>query len=207
MNTLASNAGYAEEADRLAVQYEEVAFSEVHREMLHLFPEAPSDILDIGAGTGRDAAALAALGHRVVAVEPTAELRAHGRRLHPDSAITWIDDALPTLPVLRADDRRFDLVLLTAVWMHLAQEERPLAMDAIVELLADGGQVLMTVRHGPVPVGRRMFDAPTEEILQLAHARGLELIHRAERADLHGRGGVRWSELALRRAAPAVRSQ
>jgi hypothetical protein len=31
--------------------------------------------LDIGAGTGRDAAGFAALGHRVLAVEPTAALR------------------------------------------------------------------------------------------------------------------------------------
>jgi protein-L-isoaspartate O-methyltransferase len=32
-------------------------------------------VLDIGSGTGRDAAGLAAMGHSVVAVEPTAELR------------------------------------------------------------------------------------------------------------------------------------
>ena len=45
-----------------------------------LIPATPSRVLDVGAGTGRDAAALAALGHSVVAVEPTPELRAHGQR-------------------------------------------------------------------------------------------------------------------------------
>ncbi|SCG08174.1 hypothetical protein GA0115255_123563 [Streptomyces sp. Ncost-T6T-2b] len=56
-----STAGYAEAADALAVQYEQVTFEDVHRDVLHLLPSAPARILDVGAGTGRDAAALAAL--------------------------------------------------------------------------------------------------------------------------------------------------
>ena len=40
-------------------QYEGLAFADVHRDVLHLFPATPSRVLDIGAGTGRDAAAFA----------------------------------------------------------------------------------------------------------------------------------------------------
>ncbi|MFJ6138401.1 class I SAM-dependent methyltransferase [Kitasatospora sp. NPDC092286] len=203
MNQLASTAGYGEEAERLAVQYESVTFAEVHREVLHLVPEPPSAVLDIGAGTGRDAAALAGLGHRVVAAEPTAELRGIGHRLHAGRGIRWVDDALPSLPVLGGGRERFDLILLTAVWMHLADRERPLAMDAIAGLLAPAGRVLLSLRHGPVPAGRRMFDVPADETVALARARGLELLHRAERGDLHGRAGVRWSMLAFQRASGA----
>ncbi|MFD6880629.1 MULTISPECIES: class I SAM-dependent methyltransferase [unclassified Streptomyces] len=94
-------------------------FAEVHREVLHLFPSQPCSVLDIGAGSGRDAAALAARGHRVVAAEPTAEPRSLGRRLHSDQKIEWVDDALPRLTTLTARGGRFDLILLTAVWMHL----------------------------------------------------------------------------------------
>lgn len=92
--------------------------------MLDLFPSRPGAVLDIGAGSGRDAAALAGLGHRVLAVEPTAELRSLGRRIHADRAIEWIDDSLPELRVLRGRDERFDLILLTAVWMHLDSRQR-----------------------------------------------------------------------------------
>ncbi|MFF3403121.1 hypothetical protein ACFYW6_32055 [Streptomyces sp. NPDC002659] len=53
-------AGYADTADVLAVQYEEVTFDEVHSDVLQLVPVEPGRILDVGAGTGRDAAALAA---------------------------------------------------------------------------------------------------------------------------------------------------
>ena len=37
-------AGYAEEADALAVQYEEVGFEQVHGEVLHLVPAAPGHV-------------------------------------------------------------------------------------------------------------------------------------------------------------------
>src|SRR5215831_10544803 len=89
------NEGYAEEADALTRQYESVRFEDVHGQVLHLLPTAASDVLDIGAGTGRDAGALAALGHRVVAVEPTAEFRDRAARLHPSPRIEWVSDHLP----------------------------------------------------------------------------------------------------------------
>ncbi|MEV7927166.1 class I SAM-dependent methyltransferase [Kitasatospora sp. NPDC088779] len=197
MDGLSSTAGYAEAAEELAVQYESVTFAEVHADLLHSYPPPPAAVLDVGAGTGRDAAALAALGHPVVAVEPTAELRSVAERLHVGSGVRWVADALPELPRLSAGAERFDLVLLTAVWMHLAPAERPLAMAALGRLLAPGGRLALTLRHGPVPPGRRMFDVPPEETVALAAARGLRLLHRAERGDLHGRSGVRWTSLVF----------
>ncbi|WP_308130291.1 class I SAM-dependent methyltransferase [Kitasatospora aureofaciens] len=198
LNGRASNAGYGAEADALAVQYESVAFADVHRDMLHLFPQPPAAVLDIGAGTGRDAAALAALGHPVVAAEPTPELRRIGEQLHADSGIRWVDDALPALPSLGA--ARFDLVLLTAVWMHLAPAERPPAMQALARVLAPGGRVVLSLRHGLVPSGRRMFDVPPDETITLAATHRLRLLHRTARADLHARPGVHWTVLAFESA-------
>ncbi|MQS10906.1 class I SAM-dependent methyltransferase [Streptomyces kaniharaensis] len=163
--------------------------------MLHLFPPAPAAVLDIGAGTGRDAAALAALGHPVVAAEPTPELRCLGKQLHAGSGIRWIDDALPALPSLGAE--RFDLVLLTAVWMHLAPAERPPAMRTLARLLAPGGRVVLSLRHGPVPPGRRMFDVPPNETVTLAATHHLRLLHRTAHPDLHARPGVHWTVLAF----------
>ncbi|WP_327299214.1 MULTISPECIES: class I SAM-dependent methyltransferase [unclassified Streptomyces] len=194
---MASTAGYGEAAGALAQQYESVTFAEVHREVLHLFPSCPSSVLDIGAGSGRDAAALAARGHRVVAAEPTAELRSLGRRLHDGRQIEWVDDALPELPVLTARCHRFDLVLLTAVWMHLDERQRASAMIRLAGLLTTGGRVILSLRHGPVPAGRRMFPVSAEETIDLAHTHGLDIVHHAQREDPHGRPGVAWSYLGL----------
>src|SRR5260370_16918750 len=137
-------------------------------------PATPSRVLDVGAGTGRDAAALAALGHTVVAVEPTPELRAHGQRLHPEAAITWIDDSLPDLGKVHARAERFDLVLLTAVWMHLDSGERERAMARIAGLLQPGALVTLLLRHGPVPAGRRMFDVSATDTTALPPPHGLQ---------------------------------
>jgi len=194
-------AGYGANAAVLAQQYESLRFEDVHREVLHLFPRAPGRVLDIGAGSGRDAAALAALGHRVVAVEPTPELRAEGVRRHAALPIEWIDDHLPGLQRTRTLGVRHDLILLTAVWMHLDAAERATAMEALAALVAEGGQVAMSLRHGPVPEGRRMFDVSPRETAELADRHGLRQRFLGEREDMLGRADVRWSFLVLQRAA------
>ncbi len=191
--------GYAEEADKLAVSYETLTFEGVQREVLHLIPTAPCHALDIGAGTGRDAAALAARGHQVTALEPTAQLRALGQRLHAAADIAWIDDSLPGLELLRTTGPQFDLVMATAMWMHLDEAEREAAMRNVAPLVAPGGKFLMSLRYGPVPAGRRMFAVPADETIAQAAENGLSLIHRSDREDMKGRDGVRWTCLAFRR--------
>ncbi|RZL61165.1 MAG: class I SAM-dependent methyltransferase [Variovorax sp.] len=200
MASVSGTAGYDAHAATLVTAYESITFEDVHRDVIHLFPAAPSRVLDVGAGTGRDAAALARRGHHVVAVEPTPGLRSAGERLHAALPITWIDDHLPDLAVLRQQPERFDLVLLTAVWMHLDAAERATAMAALADLLAEAGQIVMTLRHGPVPEGRRMFDVSADETGALAKPHGLIAHHSGARRDTLGRDDVRWSVLALRRA-------
>ncbi len=45
----------------------------------------PAHVLDVGFGIGRDAAALADMGHTVVAVEPTHEVLAVAQNLYGSS--------------------------------------------------------------------------------------------------------------------------
>ncbi len=188
--------GYGEQADTLVDSYESVVFDDLYRPLMELLPKG-GRALDIGTGTGRDAAALARRGFRVHAVEPTAELRAHGQRLHPDPNITWIDDSLPDLAQVHAGSERFDLILMTAVWMHLDERERGHALPRITDLLAPGGRLFMTVRKGPVPAGRRMFEIPIDPLVSEAQSIGLVLLQRYAFADMLGRGNVSWTMLAF----------
>jgi protein-L-isoaspartate O-methyltransferase len=80
---------YADEAPELLKRYESISFADAHAPVLQLIPPAPCRALDIGAGTGRDAAGLVALGHSVLAVEPTEELRRGAMLLHPSPMIEW----------------------------------------------------------------------------------------------------------------------
>lgn len=199
MSEIAGTAGYGLRATELAAQYESITFEAVHRDVLHLMPNQPVRVLDIGAGSGRDAAALALRGHLVVAVEPTPELRREGQRLHALPNLEWVDDHLPALHVMRGRQQRFELILLTAVWMHLDAAERRTAMFAVAELLTEGGLVIMSLRHGPIPPGRRMFDVSAEETISLGAQAGLHRHHTSEREDMLGRAEVSWSIIGLKR--------
>jgi protein-L-isoaspartate O-methyltransferase len=79
--------GYSYEAEALLQQYESISFSRLHKQILRLIPRPSARVLDIGAGTGRDAAGFAAMGYIVTAVEPTAELRMHAMKLHASPPI------------------------------------------------------------------------------------------------------------------------
>jgi protein-L-isoaspartate O-methyltransferase len=59
---------YEQNAVQLVDQYESLAFEEVYSSLLDLLPAPDSTVLDIGAGSGRDAAWFAARGDDVVAV-------------------------------------------------------------------------------------------------------------------------------------------
>jgi len=195
--------GYAEQADELVVRYEGIDFTTAHQAVLPLLPAAPASVIDIGAGTGRDAAWLAARGHRVVAVEPTAALRTRAIALHASAAIEWLDDSLPTLRHVMAQGRTFDLVMLTAVWMHLDADERRAAMANVAALVAPLGLLVMTLRHGPVPSGRIMFDVSAAETIALAEAHGLRLVldvHAQASQAANRDAGVSWTQLAFRRS-------
>src|ERR1700716_1971792 len=192
--------GYAEEAQELFTVYESIAAADAHRAVRHLIPPAPASVLDIGSGTGRAGGWFAPLGHRVVPVEPPDALRIPAMALHPSPRIEWLDDSLPDLALLLARGEKFDVVMITAVWMHLDAEQRRRAIPNLAALVRQGGAVIMQIRHGPVPVGRRMFEVSPEETIELAQTQDLHpvLNLRSESNQERNRAaGVTWTNLAF----------
>jgi SAM-dependent methyltransferase len=188
--------GYAGWVDKMFAQ--SITFADVQEAFLHLIPTTPSRILDIGSGTGRDAAALAAMGHRVVAIEPTAELLTRAMAQHTSPLIEWRDDSLPELASFHAEDEGFDLVMLTAVWMHLDEAQRRIAMPRVAGLMRGSGTMILTLRHGPVPPGRRMFEVTADETIALAAAEALDVTSRLEnQPSILQQPGVTWTRLAF----------
>lgn len=186
---------YAEEADDLFVRYEAFAFERVHEAVLGFYPPAPARVLDVGAGTGRDADWFDRSGYRVTAVEPCNTLRERAKALHPSPTIGWVDDSLPKLAALEGREQSFDLIQLSAVFMHLDGDERRAAMDRLAGLLAPGGRLVLLVRDGPVPEGRCMFEVPIDETLAIADEYGLSCVHHTRResaGEANRRVGVTW---------------
>lgn len=196
-----STVGYAREAPELLRAYETISVEALHRPIWHLIPTVPSQLLDIGAGTGRDAAHFAAMGHRVLAVEPVAEMREGGRTLHPSPRVEWLADTLPALARVRDRGETFDAVLATAVWMHLDEAERAEAMPTVASLVKPGGVLILSLRHGPIPPGRRMFEVSADETIALAARDGLGcLVNTLTPSMWASRTDVTWTRLAFRKA-------
>ena len=58
--------------------------------------------------------------------------------------------------------------------------------------------MILSLRHGPVPPGRRMSDVSADETIELAAEAGLRLALKLEnQPGLFGRSDVRWTRLAF----------
>ena len=191
---------YERNAAALAEQYESLGTGP---DFLHLIPPAePGAIaLDIGAGSGRDAESLVELGYEVVAAEPAANMRSEGMKRHGLKSIKWLDDRLPSLEALRRAGRRFDLILVSAVWHHVLPDDRPAAFRNIATLMRPGALLVMTLRHGPAPDGRPVVPADLGEVERLALDCGLETECAVETEDELERADLGWTSVMLRNPA------
>lgn len=180
-------------------RYESLAFSRTHRAFLTYLPKRKgSCCLDIGAGSGRDAAALARRGYQVTAVEPSLKMRQFAKMRHPGLGIHWVDDHLPGLLKVKEEGGRFDFILLSAVWMHIAPHDRIPAMTTLRELLSSGGYIGMTLRLGPVAADREMFPVSDAEIAELAEACRLQIVFKSRsNRDSLSRNDVKWKKVVL----------
>jgi SAM-dependent methyltransferase len=189
---------YDAHAPELSGRYEALNTDELLGWLEGLLPKVPAVVFDIGAGTGRDAAGLAARGFEVIAVEPSAGMRAEGARLHPDSQVKWVNDRLPGLQATLRLGITADVVLLSAVWMHVPPADRPRAFRKVVSLLKSGGLLAMTLRHGPAEPERAMHPVSLEEVERLARDHGLAVVRVHHGEDRLGRAEVSWTKVALR---------
>lgn len=63
--------GYQLQAPLLIPEYDKADFRDVHGDLLQMLDTSKRSLLDIWAGSGRDAFGFASLGYDVTAVEPT----------------------------------------------------------------------------------------------------------------------------------------
>ncbi len=189
---------YEAHAREAAARYEQADSTRLHAWLEDFLPQERAAVLDVGAGSGRDAAWLASKGHDVVAIEPAAAMREEARRRHPRANVQWRSDRLPELQAITRTGLSFDFILLSAVWMHVAPRNRARAFRKLTNLLKPGGTLAISLRHGPADPGRGMHEAAPAEIEKLARDHGAFVMFREESDDFLGRSDVRWTQMAIR---------
>ena len=199
--------GYEAAASDLIARYDAISSEDWLAPVVTHIPKPPSRILDIGAGTGRDAAWLAAKGHAVTAVEPVAAFREAGCKLHPDDNIAWLDDQLPALPKTLASGKCFDMILIAGVWQHLKAYERAQALKPLSKLASPEGRLILSLRHGPGASNRPVYPGRVEDTLNRAQAEGFELRDRATVGSLQAgnrAAGMSWTWLVFSRPSAKI---
>jgi SAM-dependent methyltransferase len=192
---------YEENASDIAARYETVA-SPVERYFGAAFV-AGSRVLDIGAGSGRDAACLLAHGFDAYGVEPSHGLRQAAVNTHPELATRLEAGSMPELGMPFGGG--FDGILCSAVLMHVPDHEMFDTALAIRALLKPHGRLLLSL---PLSRGEgltqerdangRLFKGyPAEEIQLLFERLGFQLIGRWDSEDALARAGTNWYTLLL----------
>ena len=177
-----------------------------------------ASVLDVGAGSGRDMAALQELGFNVFGVEPHAAMRETALRLRPGLAGRLRDAALPALgrPFVDRQPQGFDALLCSAVLMHITPVELPTALAALAQQLrpaaindteAQRPAMLLSLPemdrqrlHGDRDADNRRFhNHPPATVQALLAPLGLQLVSTCTQAQMRASTGNCWHTLLFRR--------
>lgn len=188
---------YHQHAKQLAAQYTSISFEQVHSDWLCEIPIANNMcVLDIGAGAGRDAKALAEQGCHVTAIEPAEDLLLHGKQ-YTGKQVTWVNDRLPKL--LTQTTQRYELILVSAVWMHLTDSEQHQSLKRCSDLLSREGCLVITLRHGTFQDARTHFPTNDASLIKLANLTGLTLTKNTFSQDKLNRLEIQWQTLVFQK--------
>lgn len=189
---------YEQRPDEFVNRYERVNTEEIHGRWLSLLPATQLLVLDVGAGSGRDAAWFAEQEHEVVAVEPSDALRQRAQRNHSSPRIQWIDDRLPELDDVHNLDYQFDLILLNGVWMHVPSSHRERAFRTLTSLLKPGGHLVFGLRSEPPDDGRAAYPTNSSALRSISRSFALEFLDEIRSHDHLERDDVSWTSLVFR---------
>ncbi len=143
---------FNDRAEELARQYNALDRAKVHADLLAALPPGqPLRVLDIGAGSGADAAMFADLGHTVTAAEPADTLAKIGKEVFKNKNIKWNADVLPEMKATTQAGEVFDVVTSVGVLQYVDQENRASSLSKMFSLAAKGGHVEIQY---PTPASR-----------------------------------------------------
>ncbi len=195
---------YDTHAREASARYESADMSRLHAVLLRHLPPKGASVLELGCGSGRDAAFLQANGFDVTAVDASPGMVAEAARLHPELAGRLSCAAVPFpegSPLLR---RSFDAVFSNAMFMHIPDHDLPLVVEQVQRMLRTGGVVIISVsvdRGGLADsrdgTGRLFRERQPEELRQVFERCGLAFVAQSRSADSLDRPAIRWVTLVF----------
>ena len=148
---------YENHAEAFVERTSKADLTALYQPFLRRLPEG-AHILDVGCGSGRDAAAFLKLGYKVTATDPSKAMVEASSRL----------TGQPTLKLAFWDlkfEREFDGIWACASLLHVPKVEMNLVLHRLTRALKPGGCIYLSFKHGQgerVEHGR-LFNDYTED--------------------------------------------
>jgi 2-polyprenyl-3-methyl-5-hydroxy-6-metoxy-1,4-benzoquinol methylase len=188
---------YQKHAQILTKRYETAVVTELHLLLKSAFP-AGARLLEIGCGSGRDAAFMLANGFDIVATDGVDEMLASAAFHHPELSGRLFNIRLPE--ELSDAIGPFDGVYAIATLMHLSRPELPEVFKKINRLLRPHGRLFFSVplkrddmqTNDRDHKGRRFTAMTADNWRDLCRKNGFDIIATTISGDGLGRNGISW---------------
>lgn len=188
---------YSQNSLKVAERYESADVTQLHEFLLSSLRPG-GRLLELGCGSGRDAAFMIRQGFRVLATDGSASMVEQAKLHHPELAGHVNHLKLPD--GLSYNLGEFDGIYAVAVLMHLSVQEIERTILAVDALLAAKGRFIFSVpaRRDDVMTnafdskGRRFTALSPDGWKELCLKHNLQIVRTMICEDGLGRGGVVW---------------
>lgn len=187
---------YDSEAKEIADRHETLIPVRLYQLMSDFFVHKGKS-LDIGCGSGRDAAWLAENNYDPIGIDASIGMLRESRRRHPHVPV-----AVSSLPGLSAImDESFNNVLCSAVLMHLNHAMLPVAARNIVRIMKKKSNLIISyrgTREGNNRENGKLYEPiETEEVINIFSGSGAKLVY--QEAEVESGRNLLWSTFVFRR--------
>lgn len=186
---------YEKNASDVSFLYEKANMEELHKKLLYNFSDKDF-ILEIGCGSGRDAAFLSKSNKIVVAIDKSKSMINEAKSLHPEIKHRFFTHDFSVLNI----GIKFDGIYSIATLMHLSKVEILDAINNIANALCDDGIFIFSVslyrndtnEFGLDKDGRFFQDYSEDEWINICIDAGLKIVEVTKTGDGLNRKKMQW---------------
>lgn len=200
---------YDEHVEALAEQYESADTAYIQRLILQWIPEG-AEVLEIGAGSGRDTSFLMSHGYRITATDPSEKMLNYAVDKHPELTGCLKQKSMPLDRNDSLLSQQFDAVVCLAVIMHIHDHDLFEFARQQSALLKTNGILILSFSTGRTELtdsrdnyGRLYCERPTDELQLLYERIGFRLLTKLSQPDSLGRS-ILWHTLVLAKSETEI---
>ncbi|MFC1657568.1 methyltransferase domain-containing protein [Candidatus Moduliflexota bacterium] len=196
---------YDRDAGTIAERYETADMGMIHESLLRYLPK-DGEILELGTGSGREAAYVLQEGYDVTGIDASAGMVRESIRLHPELQNRVVCSPLPLQTGSPLLDRTFDAIVSIATLMHIPEHDLFECVTQIRTMLKPEGILFVSASMGRQEgvgdrdvQGRLFVERPADQIQLLFERLGFRFIAKHDTTDVFHRK-MKWFTLIMQKA-------